>query len=81
MTLPKCRFGCYPAVIFIELGEKCLCYPNDKKQWLCAQHFVRQEQSSDVPHEVIADVVSLGWIQEILLPLAMSNIYDGVISD
>jgi len=56
--LPKCRFGCHNVVLLVELDEGCFCFPNDKKQWLCMQHFVKLEQS----YRVIADVISLGWV-------------------
>lgn len=57
--LPRCRFGCYPAVLFVSVPKGCFCFPDDKKQWLCRQHFVKLEQ----PYMVLMDIVSLGWVK------------------
>jgi hypothetical protein len=57
--LPRCRFGCDDAVLFVAVPEGCFCFPNDRKQWLCLQHFVKL----DAPYTVLADVVSLGWAE------------------
>ena len=59
--LPRCRFdNCDPAVLFIKTPEGCHDFPQDRKQWLCRQHFVRL-LNEGVPYQVLADVVSLGW--------------------
>ena len=60
--LPRCRFGCYPAVLFVSVPEGCFCFPEDRKQWLCQQHFVKLEDQ-DVGTVVLADFVSLGWAE------------------
>lgn len=28
-----------PAVFHVRLDRGCACYPNDREQWLCWQHF------------------------------------------
>lgn len=58
-TLPRCRHGCWPAVILVAVPEGCLCFPADRKQWLCHQHFTKLIGERE--YEVLADIVSLGW--------------------
>ena len=57
--LPRCRFGCDVAVFLVAL-QGCFCFPNDRKQWLCQQHFVKLDQE----YTVLADIVSLRWARE-----------------
>lgn len=60
VRFPRCRHGCYDGVIFVNVPFGCICFPNDRKQWLCLQHFLKLiDHVHD--YEVIADVVSLGW--------------------
>lgn len=39
-----CRFGCAGEPVGLyRLSRGCVCYPDDREQWLCAQHAVRAE--------------------------------------
>lgn len=59
-TLPRCRFGCAAATVFVAVPAGCFCFPDDRKQWLCPQHFCKLVDSES-PYQVLADVISLGW--------------------
>jgi hypothetical protein len=49
---PQCRFGDGPAAVHIKLAKGCVCYPDDREQHLCMQHWYRSEPLGAV--EVIA---------------------------
>jgi hypothetical protein len=36
--IPLCRFGDGPAVVRVALDKGCVCYPDDREQWLCYHH-------------------------------------------
>lgn len=40
---PLCRFCGTPAVVLVAMSRGCVCYPNDREQWLCSQHELRSE--------------------------------------
>lgn len=41
---PPCRFGDnMPAAVHVLLNRGCVCHPNDRDQWLCAQHAINAE--------------------------------------
>lgn len=42
MTM-RCRFCGEPAIIHVALEKGCACYPDDREQWLCAQHLYKVE--------------------------------------
>ena len=36
-----CRFGCAHAVVEVVLSAGCACHPDDRRQALCMQHYVK----------------------------------------
>lgn len=32
-----------PATVLAEFDQGCVCYPDDKEQWLCEQHWCNSE--------------------------------------
>lgn len=36
-----CRFCGQPAAVRVALSQGCLCYPDDREQYLCGQHLLR----------------------------------------
>lgn len=65
--LPRCRYGCQDAVLFVAVPDGTLIHPTDKKQWLCQQHFIRLLSEGDTECQVLMDVVSLGWARTSLV--------------
>lgn len=40
--IEMCRFGhSVEAAVRVDLSEGCICFPEDREQALCAQHYVR----------------------------------------
>jgi hypothetical protein len=40
----QCRFGCkQPAIARFSTPQGCACFPNDRVQDLCGQHFLKAE--------------------------------------
>jgi hypothetical protein len=35
---PLCRFGDGPAVVHVALDKGCVCFRDDREQWLCWHH-------------------------------------------
>jgi len=42
-TEPQCRFGCGPATVHVELAAGCVCFRDDREQYLCEHHFYKME--------------------------------------
>ena len=41
---PRCRFGdTMPVAIHLIMPGGCACFPDDRDQWLCAQHAINSE--------------------------------------
>lgn len=38
-----CRFGCAEAVYHVEVPGGCVCFPEDREQFLCAWHWQKLE--------------------------------------
>ena len=32
-----------PATVLVEFDQGCVCFPNEKEQWLCEQHWYNSE--------------------------------------
>lgn len=45
---PECRFGGHPASVRVELEAGCVCFPDDKEQFLCEHHWWKMEPLGDV---------------------------------
>lgn len=41
MDDPRCRFCSDPAVVRVALDEGCACFPDDREQCLCDQHWLK----------------------------------------
>lgn len=54
----ECRFGprCQEAVVFVAVPEGCICFPDDREQWLCAQHYLKLLQNAPGPVDVLERV-------------------------
>lgn len=39
----KCRFGCGCADLYVTLDRGCYCFPEDREQYLCMQHWIKLE--------------------------------------
>lgn len=50
---PQCRFCGSPAVVLVAMSEGCVCYPDDREQFLCRQHEWKSEPIGSF--EVIAE--------------------------
>lgn len=45
---PRCRFnGHAPATVRAELSAGCVCFPDDREQFLCEQHWHQMEPLGD----------------------------------
>lgn len=42
--MKPCRFNHGDADVHVLTPEGCICFPNDREQWLCAQHFIKLVQ-------------------------------------
>ena len=41
---PKCRFGCIATALYrVKLEKGCICYPDDREQLVCVQHWSKME--------------------------------------
>jgi hypothetical protein len=44
----KCRFGCPVATVRVQLNAGCVCFPEDREQYLCEHHWWKMEPLGDV---------------------------------
>lgn len=54
---PQCRFQHKSegdAVIKVAVPQGCICYPDDREQWLCWQHYEGLRGNS-IEHEILVD--------------------------
>lgn len=52
----QCRFGDGPATVRVALEKGCVCYPDDREQFLCEHHWWKMEPLGDavVVEELVA---------------------------
>lgn len=55
MTEMLCRFCGSLAIVKVRLSHGCACYPLDREQWLCTQHWYKVEPigSCEVMEELV----------------------------
>jgi len=45
MAVAQCRFGDGPATVRVIMSKGCVCYPEDREQYLCEHHWYKSTPS------------------------------------
>jgi hypothetical protein len=57
--METCKFGCGPAAVYVELSRGCVCFPDDREQFLCNQHWYKMEPLGTVKAIEIQDYYAI----------------------